>query len=241
MRPNEPRLEQLMGLRPSITETVQRSAHTEITIPVRQAQTASLILFSGYVTTLAAMVLVGVTVYTLVFTKTQWPAFLALTVLVLGSLMWRASRKPMAILLVRLLNEIEDPNRNSEMLDLVREMQSHQPARVVREPVPIKVNGTMMSWDTEEDEHTISTDFSDLLEFVQLASERSLARSVWVPVGGPRIRLSSGQIVSRPAYDRLTTQLCDDWQFIEHTPQGFAWTIPSEKVLTILRRITERS
>jgi hypothetical protein len=237
-----PDIDKLFGLRPSVTETVQRSAHTEVTIPVRQAQTASLILFTGYLSTLMALLLGGATVYFLAFTDIQWPGLVTLCILVVGALAWHASRRPMAILLERMMGEIADPNRDSELLEILRELQARQQpeTRVVYEPVPVRVNGEPLEMGEPADSPQPSTAFLDLVEFAELAAVRGLERSAWLPANGPRVRLASGQFVTRSAYDRLTGELCG-WQFVERTPSGYAWLIAPERATALLCRMADRA
>jgi hypothetical protein len=85
-----------------------------------------------------------------------------------------------------------------------------------------------------------STAFLDLVEFAELAAVRGLERSAWLPANGPRVRLASGQFVTRSAYDRLTGELCG-WQFVERTPSGYAWLIAPERATALLCRMADRA
>jgi len=118
-------LDRLIGLRPSIQEQVQRSAHTEVEIPVQQARAMTWIKARrAAFWPIAVLVSVGMAVA--FGHDLLWAGFGLLGLLALGGLVfgiWSMSRKEAdELLLKRFRTEIPDPNRDSElhhMLEMV--------------------------------------------------------------------------------------------------------------------------
>lgn len=234
MREETNPLQQLIGVRPSVTETVQRSAHTEVTIPLRQAQLAMALRFGQYLLVVAEVGLIAGTVYLLGFTVSDAEGWLGLVCLILAvglALFGMAARRPYGLLLARMEAEVADPNRDSELREMLDAMlAAKQPVvQVVREPVPVTINGVLAS-NAPPDlaGPPLAPGFADLMAFVDYAQARGLARADWLPPGGPRVRLSSGTVVSRSVYDHHISQLID-WQLIRQGANGWEWvTTPAE-------------
>lgn len=245
MRDQNNPLNQLIGVRPSVTETVQRSVHTEVTIPERQAMLAIKLRFGGY---LASVIMVAIglgSVYLLMFTSGYWEGVAGVSgiiVLVLMGCGWMASARPTQLLLQRMEREISDPNRDSELSELLTALQTSQrPPQVVREPVPVRVNGDMTMPDAAAPDQRaapLSPRFADLMSFVEYAQARGLARSDWLPAGGPRVRLPSGTVVTRSVYDDHIQQLMQ-WELIEQTTAGYRWLIDPERAVARLHLAAE--
>jgi len=118
-------LDRLIGLRPSIQEQVNRSEHTEVDIPVRQAREMTWIKARRVAFwPIAVLVTAGMAVA--FGNDVLWAGYGLLGLLALGGLgfgIWSMSRREADDLLLRRFRmEIPDPNRDSElhhMLEMV--------------------------------------------------------------------------------------------------------------------------
>lgn len=226
MRDETNPLQQLIGVRPSVTETVQRSAHTEVTIPLRQAQLAMALRFGQYLMVVAEAGLVAGTVYLLGFTTSDAEGWLGMACLILAiglGLFGMAAMRPYGLLLARMEAEVSDPNRDSELREMLDAMlAAKQPVvQVVREPVPVTINGVLAE-PVSQPLLPLTPGFADLISFVDYAQARGLARADWLPPGGNRVRFPSGTLVTRSVYDHHISQLID-WQLIRQGANGWDW------------------
>jgi hypothetical protein len=246
--------ERLMGLRPSVQEQVNHTAHTQIEIPWRQARLAAWVRFMSYA---------GIGLVVAIAAGAGWILDIGRPGLAAGLLVFDfllilfglAAVIPRRLLLERLEREIRDPYRDDVLRGIaemyLERMEQPEPEVVIqREPVPWRVNGEgrsreygVGSMEQEmEEPPTVSQEFLDLIEFAEIAVERGLARSAWLPENGPRVGLSSGTVVTRGVWRDFCETLME-WDVVgRDNSNAFVWTVeePIEAV-AMLRRAAEET
>ena len=218
-------MQRFWGLRPSVQEQVNHTAHTQVDIPRRQAVLTMQIRLASYlgvVLFFALAVLAGVA-----FDANK--NLLALLILSMGVLLMLAgiaARQPRRLLLNRLENEISDPYHDDTLREMFNEwLAQTQPSepeiRIKREIVPVRAyNGGIEIEEQRQD----PDEFEDLVEFTREAVVRGLARdTVWCIPNKPRITLSTGTVVSKPKWNEFCAAL-KRWGLVDQDNKGsYIW------------------
>lgn len=125
-----------------------------------------------------------------------------------------------------------------------------EPERIA--PFPVRVNGKVHGATTAEAEEPeaeeaeepaaariVDPEFVDLVEFVELAAVRGLARDALVVE--PRLRLRSGQRLTRGYFERLMSLAAETWGFVRPGGGGTSaeWAVEPGRAIAILRAALE--
>lgn len=217
-------IQKMWGLRPTVQEQVNHTAHTQIDIPRRQAVLVVQIRLISYLGIALFFVLATLAGVAFNADKNLLALFILSmdVVLVLAGI---AARHPRRLLLKRLEDEISDPYHDDTLRELFHEWlartQLPEPeVRIRREVIPVRAyNGGI---DVEQRQEP--DEFEDLVEFTREAVVRGLARdTVWCIPNKPRIKLSTGTVVSKPKWNEFCEAL-KRWGLLNQDNKGsYVW------------------
>lgn len=226
-------MQKWIGLRPSVQEQVQHTAHTQVDIPQRQAMLLMKMRFFSYLGIVFVFVLAGVSGWLL----DSGHKLLALAILsidgilLLAGLAWYPSRK---LLIQRMESEVIDPYHDDTLRELFKgymdKMQPPEPEiKTEKVLIPFQAYNGERRVEQNRERSPLET-FQDLIEFTKEAGYRGLSRDKdWCEPNKPRVRLATGTIVSKPKWREFCEAL-KEWGLVKQDVKGaYVWVEEIEK------------
>lgn len=231
--------------RPGLRELVHFDKESQVQVPTNQLMMSCLVRFAMYAG--AVVWLMGAVLFiywAAVPPRRPWMVWVVGLVLLFGLLAGFAAAKPRNLFLGRMDREIREPYGDHPTAELIERMiemglmagQAPGPSSKMRVPVPVQYSGpgttpvvpVMSGDDPIVEGAALDPDFADLIDFVDRASTRGLARGAWVSPGKPRAKLASGRVITRPVWEELVAAL-SEWHLVEKTPDNrWEWVVDAK-------------
>lgn len=231
--------------RPGLRELVHHDTESQVQVPANQLMMSCLIRFAMYAGATIWLMVAALFVYWIAEPpRRPWMIWIVGLGLLFGLLAGLAAARPRKLFLGRMDREIREPYGDHPTAELIERMvemglmegQGPGQTEKVRVPVPVQYSGpgttpvvpVMSGDDPIVEGATLDPDFADLIDFVDRAGKRGLARSNWVSPGKPRAKLASGRVITRPVWEELVAVLAE-WQLVEKSPDNrWDWTVDAK-------------
>lgn len=239
-----------MFYRPGLREMVQHNQETQVGVPLNQFIASFAVRLSAYIGLLLLLAGTVLLVYWLGAPPSRpWMVWGLGATLIFISLVGLAGWKPRSLFIDRMDREIEEPyadHPTSELIERLIELgilDGGDPEGTTEVRVPVPINYThdgatevpvVSGGEPIQEGVVLDPSFADLVDFVDRARLRGLARSDWVTPNTPRAKLPSGVKVTRPVWEGLISSLIDWGVVRKELGNKYVWVEGPEQARSLL-------